>query len=479
MVRIQRVLFLGILLSVGLAFAGESDVKKKLKRAIKGADRSMAKEAMSEAAALEGTKGSKLILKSALHLGLMGLVDEVVEALSQSKDMKEVAKAAKKHKVADVRYLAIRALGLKGDEESLKVCREALKDKAEVVAVSAVRESQKRPDKELVGTYISMLKSELKAKPKKQKLSLIRELVTALRNLTGKDDIEDIVDWENYWASHKEKWRAPDQETSGGKDDVIGRMKKHRKSDVKTLERLGKTDLVVVRGRSDRVEDVLKSLKLEHKQIRREEFTKFELNPNSVLILNCNGNKDLFSEEELRKISNFVAKGGYLFASDWQLKFTIEKAFPGVIGFGGETKRTKKGEEEKAPIQPVLPNHPYMRDVFPLSTLERAGYRWKLDGRSHLIKILNKKGVVPLIQAPSMSKTYRMPFVAVTFRWDGKVVTNNRVATGGKKALEGGAVLHVLGHFKNQKDGSDKFALQQLLLNFVLEKQREKRLKAK
>jgi len=40
--------------------------------------------------------------------------------------------------------------------------------------------------------------------------------------------------------------------------------------------------------------------------------------------------------------------------------------------------------------------------------------------------------------------------------------------TGGRQRL------HVLGHFKNQKDADsgDRFALQQLLLNFILEKQR-------
>ena len=52
-------------------------------------------------------------------------------------------------------------------------------------------------------------------------------------------------------------------------------------------------------------------------------------------------------------------------------------------------------------------------------------------------------------------------------------------ATGARPTQKIGSVLHVLGHFNKQKDPKgDGFALQQLLLNFVLEKQEARRTKA-
>lgn len=459
------------------AFASERDVKKKLLGSLKRRDRTGAVEALNEAAALPGDKGAKLILSKALQIGLLGLVDEIVESLGKVNDPKPVVKAATSHRTPDVRYLCVRALASHKTPEALAACQKALGDKAEVVAVAAVRSTQAKMTKEIVDEWLKLLLKEEKAKPKKQRQSFLRELVTALKNATGQE-IDAGVDWDNYWKAHRAAWKAPDLATGGSDKDVIDRMKKHRKSDVKTLERLADTDVIVMRGRSDKVEQVLTAIKIKHKRINREDFGKLELKPNSVLVLNCNGDKDKFTDAEIAKISRFVAQGGYLFSSDWQLKFTVEKAFPGAIAFGGESERTKRGEEISSPITPVVGNHPYMRDVFPLSTIERAGYKWKIDGRSHLIKILSKKGVIPLISCEAL-KAKKAPFVAVTFRWKGRVVTKNRVATGGKATPEGGAVLHVLGHFKNQKDKSDKFALQQLLLNFIIEKQREKRMAKK
>jgi hypothetical protein len=469
-------LLLALCLPAGLVFASEGEVKKKLLGALKHRNRTSAVEALTEASALPGDKGAKLILSKALQIGLLGLVDEIVVALGKVQDAGPVIKAAKSHRTPDIRYLCVRALASHKTKEAHEACRAALKDKAEVVAVAAVRSTQAQMSRGLLEEWIGYLVKEEKVKAKKQRQSFLRELVTALKNATGQE-IEAGVDWENYWKAHSAEWKRPETGVGKGSDDVIGRMKKHRKSDVKTLTRLGEADVIVMRGRSDKVEQVLSAIDIKHKRVNRDEFDKLELKPNSVLVLNCNGDKDQFTDAEIVKISKFVAAGGYLFSSDWQLKFTIEKAFPGSIAFGGESKRTKRGEEIASPIVPVVGNHPYMRDVFPLSTLERLGYKWKIDGRSHLIKILSKKGVVPLIACEELKKSFKAPYVAVTFRWTGKVVTKKkRVATGAKAKPEGGVVLHVLGHFKNQRDKSDKFALQQLLLNFILEKQRERRI---
>ena len=119
-----------------------------------------------------------------------------------------------------------------------------------------------------------------------------------------------------------------------------------------------------------------------------------------------------------------------------------------------------------------------MRDVFPTSTWDASKFTWALDSWSELIKIENP-GVEVLVESPELKQKFQNGAVAVAFRWkNGKVVTGNsgKAATGpgGKPEAQPGLVLHVLGHFKHQKDkdAGDHFALQQLLLNFFLEKKR-------
>ena len=479
--RISVALALGAVLALqasGPAVGSDArDVKKQMDAALKKRDKSGALDALKAASALDGDKGAKLLVDRALHLAVIGLVDELVDGMASVKDAGPIIKAAKRNRKEDIRYLAVRALGRLDSKEAIAACREALEDKSEAVAVAAVRATQNQPDSKLVDTYISMLEEAEKAKGRKVRDTLHRELITALQNLSGKD-MEAHVDWSNWWKAHRDSWKWEKTGEKGDDDSVIGRMKKHRKSDLKTLERLGKTDIICVRGSSDRVQEVLEAIEIEHSVVRREELFKNELKPSSVLILNCNGNKDQFSDQELAKLSKFVAEGGYLFSSDWELKFTIEKAFPGTIGFAGESERVERGKEKAEMIRPLVPNHPYMRDVFPLSTVEQLGFKWKIDGRSHLVKILGRGAIFPLVQCPALEKKHKAGVVAVTFRWDGSLIKNpKRAVTGaGSKPPEGGSVLHVLGHFKNQKDKSDKFALQQLLLNFILEKQREKKL---
>ena len=92
-----------------------------------------------------------------------------------------------------------------------------------------------------------------------------------------------------------------------------------------------------------------------------------------------------------------------------------------------------------------------------------------MDGRCHLMKL--GRGATALIESPQLAKKTGNGIVAVTFQF-----SSGRVATGAKPKMTIGSVLHVLGHFEKQKDPkSDGFALQQILLNFVLEKQEARR----
>ena len=72
---------LGCWMSPGFG-ASEGDVKKHLAAAVKRGDKTAAAEAIAECGELKGDKGAKLLLANVLKLGLMGLIDEVVQGLS-------------------------------------------------------------------------------------------------------------------------------------------------------------------------------------------------------------------------------------------------------------------------------------------------------------------------------------------------------------------------------------------------------------
>ena len=200
------------------------------------------------------------------------------------------------------------------------------------------------------------------------------------------------------------------------------------------------------------------------------------LEPRQILIFACNGKNDAFTDEDLKKIHDFVGQGGYLFTSDWMLKSLTERAFPGKVAFAGETPRKEQWEVKIRPSADAAA-HPYNRDVFPIDPFERANFNWKIHQRTHLLKL--GAGVVTLVESEDLAQKLgetkkagaRAIPVAVTFR-----IRAEKVETGGKGDEAGGVVLHVLSHFEDQrtKDG-DGFALQQLLLNFIVEKQRSKR----
>lgn len=223
--------------------------------------------------------------------------------------------------------------------------------------------------------------------------------------------------------------------------------------------------------------------------IAKDKFDDLKLDPKSVLVINCDGKgHPAFNDEQIARIREFVDKGGYLFTSDWELEYTIEKAFPGSISKGGLSSK-KKDDEFKVDIKPTIEGgkHPFLRDVFPLTTWDAAALSWKMDGMSFLINRLSPD-VECLIESQELKKRFPdFPWVAVTFHWkNGKVVKAVHTAPGadaGKGHTQsgsagGGCVLHVLSHFKHQKDkdAGDKFALQQLLLNFFLEKQAQNKL---
>lgn len=275
-------------------------------------------------------------------------------------------------------------------------------------------------------------------------------------------------------------------------------------------------------GNYDKIQDILSRLGIEHTLVGKSELEKdsFDWDSKWIIIFNCTFWKEhccnpnhrpgkekgvtertnkcegegahqvhesKVSDKVIKKIQKFVETGGYLFTEDLNIEEIIERAFKGTI------THTKFLPEKTVQILPApgAALHPYLKYVFetaPSSSSDapdvpeeksgetqsvkpgefRIDTEWKIDEESPDIKVL-KKDVTVLIMSPKLvTKSNTDGAVAVTFGVSG----SNIVATGNEKGPSykgGGRVLHVMSHFGKQKSKVDEFALQNLILNFIME----------
>lgn len=224
------------------------------------------------------------------------------------------------------------------------------------------------------------------------------------------------------------------------------------RGDLKYLHGLQAEDILVVSGVYDAVENVLKFLAVPYRMTNKLRLDSLTLNPRMVIIFNCDRHR--LSPRAVQKLRRFVNRGGYIFSSDWELSNVIEKIVPDAIRQSGRVSARLVTIKP----HPKHKNHPYLRDVFSTSygITEKTRLQWQVDGSSDYHRFVSKK-VVPLVIAKDMKIYGAEGSIAFTYK-SGK-----------------GSILHVLSHFKSQSDPrGDGFALQQMLANFIIEKQKAK-----
>lgn len=199
----------------------------------------------------------------------------------------------------------------------------------------------------------------------------------------------------------------------------------------------------------------------------------------------------VLGEKGIKKIRKYVEEGGYLFAEDWCMEDFVEKAFGDYVSHG--TVRSKDESVNVMP-KPGSASHPYLRKIFfrppkaergvtvSDTDLDKIEHKWKIDKETRTIRVKDDKKVVTLLASSDLAKSdSNNDAVAVTWGVD-------PVATGGKKEssrltavatgpeipqdrqkMTGGRVLYVLSHFGKQDSQVDEFALQNLLINFLVE----------
>jgi hypothetical protein len=303
--------------------------------------------------------------------------------------------------------------------------------------------------------------------------------------------------------------------------DPTEALRARRAGDLKKLQGGNPADIVVVSGTYDRVEDVLVKLGIPHRVITPPELPLADLSGTLILLVDCaecyaafamrtvntkvaekqiaalekrekelerqvDRTRDLkavfrlkvelmsvtseleslrrqmssldFPNRVVEKAREFVLGGGYLFTSDWGLTI-LEQAFPGYVSNGGSVgPRTVK-------LQPGarFEGHALLQEVFLRASAGGAPlartFRWEIDSASYYVKV-GRPEVEALVESPDLQK-HRS--VAVTFSPEG-----------GGHGRPAGKVLHVLSHFQRQATREGDYALQNMLLNFMLDRVKAK-----
>ena len=293
--------------------------------------------------------------------------------------------------------------------------------------------------------------------------------------------------------------------------DPTAAIRRRRGGTLAALREGSQRDLVVVTGQYDHIQDILDRLEIPYSLLDPEQLPKYSLSTCKVLLINCNNTyaqglfrlansnslvKDIESLEEketgLRKrvqeakekrkvfelglellkvtstlselreqlaavtganalvdnVRKFVEGGGYVFSSDWGISI-LERAFPGTIKNGGligpRTVSIRPRPGVKNPLlDEVFYTGPKNQTVISKKML------WEIDSGSYAVKV-EKASVDILAEAPELSK-------------------NNAIAVAFGPDKGTGKVLHVLSHFDRQATKQGDYALQNLLLNFLMER---------
>ena len=272
----------------------------------------------------------------------------------------------------------------------------------------------------------------------------------------------------------------------------------------------------------DQIEQILTKMRVPHTVVKKSEFDSpgYSINDKIVVLMNCNQFMDhcvnpahhgterpgawrmgtcegpgehmnastKLSDKSTKKIQDFVAGGGYFFSEDAVLEEVLVHAFKGIISFN---KHYPKKNVTVLPA-PGSSAHSYLKGVFEkvssakpqtsdrsdtvavkLKDLNIGESQWQVDDQSPNINIEKSREVTVLLVSPELKlEAGDSGAIAVTFNYNqsGAVLTptaNSEKYLPTKKT--GGTVLHVLSHFGKQKEASDEFVLQNLLLNFLME----------
>ena len=200
------------------------------------------------------------------------------------------------------------------------------------------------------------------------------------------------------------------------------RLAQDRPDDERELRRVGRGEVVSVRGRYDHIHRVLEATGVPFLDVAPEDVERLDWDAMQVLLVNCPGE---LPAEALRRIPAWVRNGGYLVTTDWALKHVVEPLFPETIKHNGAqtadcvVRVTMSDQGDDPLLDGFLEDG---RD--PL---------WWLEGSSYPITVLDPSRVKVLARSGEVADRWGEDAVVATFE-EGE-----------------GTVLHLLSHLYLQR----------------------------
>ncbi len=176
------------------------------------------------------------------------------------------------------------------------------------------------------------------------------------------------------------------------------------------LEDIKESDIVVVRGQYDHIEQVLRASGRPFIAISPGALATAELRADQVMFVNCPGQID---HRGLLKIEAFVEDGGFLFTTDWALKHILQQAFPGYVEFNGRATG-----DEVIRVEVLAGEDPMLKTMLG----PEDDPQWWLEGSSYPIRVLAPDKVRVLVRSKELGDRYGEPAVFVSFDYgEGKI----------------------------------------------------------
>ncbi len=165
-------------------------------------------------------------------------------------------------------------------------------------------------------------------------------------------------------------------------------------------------DVIVIPGRGDHIEKVLKRLGIKFRIAPAGRVQASRLHPGAVLMVGCTGE---IAPADVEAVRWFVRSGGALFTSCWSLTNTVQRSFPALVAkfpWPQEVMDNVYAVPTRAGAA-----SPFLRGVFD------GGVQpyYSLVG-AHLIKVLDPERVEVLLDSPSAATKHGSGDLAAWFR---------------------------------------------------------------
>lgn len=222
----------------------------------------------------------------------------------------------------------------------------------------------------------------------------------ALKRLSNREGISvDRRTWRDWWAKHGGRVRFRTWAEERARQERYG----YKASDASLYRGL---DVVVVPGRADHIEGVLKRLGIQFRTAQAGKLHTASLHPDAILLVGCTGQ---ITPADVEVVQWYVRTGGALFTSCWALTYTVVPTSPAVIRMFPAPGSIV--DNVFAMPTAAASTSPYLRGVFE----EGVQPYYSLQG-AHLIHVVDPERAEVLVDSPYAASRHGAGDLVAHFR---------------------------------------------------------------